>query len=98
MPNLGEWERVLMFRCVQDPMIGPKPKNAFMLPDLPDWEAWLHVASGTIHVKVPTQNGPRRHVVSMGNWASIELYKEDVALKTQTPKRKTSEKAEESVQ
>lgn len=73
-PNIQEWEKVMMFRCVQDPMIGPKPRNAFMLPDLPDWEAWLHTASGTIFVK--TSHG-RRHVVGMGNWSSIELYKED---------------------
>lgn len=73
IPNIKEWEKVLMFRCIQDPMIGPKPRNAFMLPDLPDWEAWLHIPSGTVHVK--TSHG-RRHVVGMGNWSSIELEKE----------------------
>ena len=71
---LGEWERVKMFRTVQDPMVGPKPRQAFMLPDLPDWEAWYHTASGAVYVK--TDKG-RRHIIGTGNLSSIELEKED---------------------
>lgn len=70
---MTEWEPIKMFRCVQDPMIGPKPKQAFMLPDLPGWEAWFHVPSGTIYVV--TSYG-RRHLVGTGNWSGIELFKE----------------------
>lgn len=75
-------------------MIGPKPKNAFMLPDLPDWTAWLHVPSGTIHV---TTSHKRRHVVGMGNWSSLELYKEEEDGKIQnTPGKRIKTKAEEN--
>lgn len=73
-PNVRDWEKVMMFRCVQDPMIGPKPRNAFMIPDLPGWEAWFHIQSGAVHVK--TDKG-RRHLVPTGNLASIELFKEE---------------------
>ena len=69
--QLETWTRVKMFRCVTDPMIGPKPKQAFMLPDLPGWDAVLHIPSGIIYVKTDKN---RHHVVGMGNWASIELY------------------------
>lgn len=69
-----EWSKIKMFRCVTDPMVGPKPRQAFMLPDLPGWEAYLHAPSGTIHVQ--TDKG-RRHVIGMGNWSSIELIQDD---------------------
>ena len=73
--SLKAIEKIKMFRCVQDPMIGPKPKQAFMLPDLPGWEAEFYTSSGTISVK--TSYG-RRHLVGPGNWSSIELYPEEV--------------------
>jgi len=72
--KLLEWERIKMFRCVSDPMIGPKPRNAFMMPDLGGWEAWFHVPSGSIYVV--TDKG-RRHLVGTGNWSSIELYNDE---------------------
>jgi hypothetical protein len=77
---MTEWQKIKMFRCVQDPMVGPKPRNAFMLPELPDWTAYLHVPSGTIHV---TTDKGRQHVIGMGNWSSIELYKESEGGQTQ---------------
>ncbi len=71
-----EWTKVKMFRTVQDPMIGPKPKQAFMMPDSPGWEAWYHIQSGTVHVKVPIQATPgyRMHIVGPGNLNAIETY------------------------
>lgn len=70
---ISEWEKVRMFRCVQDPQIGPKSKNAFMVPDLPGWEAWYHTASGAVYVKTDTG---RRFIVGTGNLSNIELEKE----------------------
>lgn len=69
--------KVKMFRCVQDPMIGPKPRNAFMLPDLLGWEAWLH-PSGNIYITaINSSTGNKSyHVVGMGNWSSIQLYED----------------------
>ena len=72
--SLGDLIPVRMFRCVQDPMIGPKPRNAFMLPDLPDWAAWYNAQTGSVYVK--TDKG-RRHVIPTGNLSSIELFKEE---------------------
>lgn len=71
---LEKFERVKMFRCVADPMIGPKPRQAFMIPDNPGWEAWFNAENGYVYVK--TETG-RRHVVPTGNLASIELFKEE---------------------
>lgn len=84
--NLKDLEPVRMFRCVQDPMIGPRPRQAFMLPDLPDWQAWLHIQSGTIYV---ITNLGKRHAVGAGNWSSIEFYPE-----TEAPLAKTIHEAQ----
>lgn len=78
--KLSPFESVKMFRCVADPMIGPKPKLAFMLPDSPGWEAWFNTESGYIYVKTDTG---RRHLVPTGNLASIELFKEEEVGKVQ---------------
>lgn len=92
-PTINEWEKVMMFRCVQDPMIGPTSKNAFMVRDLPDWEAWLHTSSGLVYVKT---NTGRRHVVGAGNLQGIELYKQEpndgTTQDISGKRRKTSEK------
>ena len=88
---LEKLERVMMFRCVQDPMVGPKPKNAFMLPDLPGWEAWFNTENGYVYVK--TDKG-RRHVIPTGNLSSIELFKEEEIGKTQDTGRTTKKKNE----
>ncbi len=74
MSTKGGFEKVLMFRCVQDPMVGPKPRNAFMLPDLPGWEAWYHLQTSSVHV---TTDKGRRHVIPTGNLSSVELFKEE---------------------
>lgn len=92
---LNDLERVLMFRCVQDPMIGPKPRNAFMLTEKenPGWEAWFNNQTGSVYVKVPTPSGIRRHIIPTGNLASIELCKEEENGKIQNA---TGERPEES--
>lgn len=74
---MNEWIKVKMFRTVQDPMIGPKPRQAFMIPDNPGWEAYFHIPSGSVHVKVPTPNGSRIHIVTTGNLNGIETFGED---------------------
>lgn len=71
---LEKFERVMMFRCVADPMIGPKPRQAYMLPDLPGWEAWFNTESGYVYVK--TQTGDR-NVIPTGNLSSVKLFKEE---------------------
>lgn len=72
---LNEFEPVKMFRTVVDVSLDPKPKQAHMIPDLPGWEAWYHVPSGSVYVK--TGSG-RRAIITTGNLAFIELFKEDI--------------------
>lgn len=70
-----EWTTVRMFRCVQDPMIGPKPKQAFMLSDLPGWNAYYHIPSGTLHCK--TSFNDIIHIVGAGNLNKVEALEGD---------------------
>jgi hypothetical protein len=79
----GDLLPIRMFRCVQDPMIGPKPRNAFMIPDLPNWEALFHVPSGTIYVKTDKN---RLHSIGTGNWSAIEFFNEPENIQELTPK------------
>jgi len=69
--NKSEWVKVIMFRCVQSPDIGPKPRQAHFIPDNPGWEAYYHVPSGTVHVK--TAYNSRIHIIGAGNLNKVEL-------------------------
>lgn len=76
----GPWMKVKMFRCVADPMVGSKPRNAFMLPDLPDWEAYKNMNNGEIWIKTDKS---RVHVIPVGNLSSVEMeYAQEPAPKT----------------
>lgn len=60
-------QRVLMFRCVVDPMIGPKPRNAFV-PSEMSAEAW----TTNMGVIIKLHDG-NEHLVPYTNISSIRL-------------------------
>ncbi len=66
--------RVAMFRCQIDPMLGPKPRNAFM-PDDMGWEARISEEGSGIVIKM--KDG-QEHFVFGANIQSVRLVKEPV--------------------
>jgi hypothetical protein len=67
--------KVLMFRAHYDPMIGPTPKNAFMLsdPNSPIEDAEMTPAGIYVRMK-PLKGGQAvEHVVPYANIQSIKL-------------------------
>lgn len=71
-------QRVLMFRCVVDPMVGPKPRNAFVPSDMAA-EAW----TTNMGVIIKLHDG-NEHLVPYTNIVSIRLdhtHKEEAETK-----------------
>lgn len=68
---------VLMFRCVVDPMVGPKPRQAFVPKDC-GMEA--HVIDEGIHVKVLPYNTflGTEHIIPYTNILSMKVALEDL--------------------
>ena len=64
-----EGRKVAMFRCYRDPMIGPTPKNAYMVDQLGEAELTEHGVF--IHV---SKKGPvTEHLIPYANIESIRL-------------------------
>ena len=79
---------VIMFRTQVDPMIGPKPRNAFMPKDL-GWNAYINEEATGVVVEVPNKDGSEitRHFVFGANIQSIRLgeLKEEVVHELNEP-------------
>lgn len=62
---------VAMFRTVKDPMIGPKPRQAFVPPDY-GWECYMTEGEG-LYIK--TDKGDE-HFIGAGNIESVRFVRE----------------------
>lgn len=67
---MSDYVKVKMFRSVTDLSIDVKARKAHMIRDLPGWEAWFHLPTGSVHVKT---GAGRFGIVGIGNLEFIEL-------------------------
>lgn len=70
---------VQMFRCYHDPMIGPKPRQAFSMVELPNW--YMELTPVGVYVKCPIKDKNNKevfqeHVVPFANIQSIKFIAE----------------------
>lgn len=61
-----------MFRCYRDPMIGPKPRLAFVPSDMRAEAEIAHDAQGPMGIYIKLQDGIE-HVVPFANVESFRL-------------------------
>lgn len=76
--NLAK-RRILMFRTYDDPSIGPKPRQAFSMKELPLWH--MEMTQIGVYVKWPeiSQTGAKKfheHLVPFANIQTIKFYEE----------------------
>lgn len=74
--------KIMMFRCYHDPMIGPKPRQAFSLKECPTWD--MELTPVGVYVKWPElANGKmvreHEHMVPFANVQSIKFAEESDA-------------------
>lgn len=75
--------KVKMFRCVKDPHIPPKPRNAFMMGAGPDMLPGEAIRSDLgIYVSTPVSSATgekymREFEITMGNLEVIEYFPEE---------------------
>lgn len=83
MSNKTAGRKVMMFRCQIDPMIGPKPKNAFLIDERSGMKARINEeATGVI---VTLENG-QEHFVFGANIQSVRLAPQELEEPTQITK------------
>lgn len=74
--------KIAQFRCNISPMIGPKPKNAYDLRDMPNCEFELTPAGVYVKAVFQTPGGPaqtQEHLIPFANVQSIKFVPEDDA-------------------
>ena len=73
--------KVVRFRATIDPMIPPRPRNAFDLRELKGWE--FEMTPAGVYVKAVISSDPGKpaqveeHVIPWGNIQSIKLAPEE---------------------
>lgn len=78
---------VAMFRCHIDPMIGPKPRNAFTPKDS-DMRAWISENETGVFVKM---NNGQEHFIFSANIQSVRLMPQAEVTDIKRPGRAKSE-------